>query len=81
MREIDFVAEGAGTASYWKAIGVDVEITKSEAATHGARLREYVYGEMISWISGMDYLDPLTTPTYGVLTLPSSTRSRNSRPT
>jgi hypothetical protein len=51
MREIDFVAEGAGTASYWKAIGVDVEITKSEAATHEARLREYVYGEMISWIS------------------------------
>ncbi len=47
-------------ASYWKAIGVEVEIKISEAATHGARQREYTYGEMISWISGMDFLDPVT---------------------
>ena len=46
-------------ASYWKAIGVDVEIIKSEAATHGSRLREHTYGDMIGWISGIDYLEPL----------------------
>ena len=46
-------------ASYWKAIGVDVEITKSEAATHGSRLSEHTYGDMIGWISGIDYLEPL----------------------
>jgi peptide/nickel transport system substrate-binding protein len=45
--------------SYWKAIGVNVEIITSEAATHGARQREYTYGDMISWISGMDFLDPV----------------------
>ena len=47
-------------ASYWKAIGVDVEIIKLEAATHGALRRERTYGDMISWISGIDYLEPLT---------------------
>ena len=46
-------------ASYWKAIGVDVEIIASEAATHGARLREHTYGDMIGWVSGNDYLEPL----------------------
>ena len=45
--------------SYWKAIGVDVEIIRSEAATHGSRLREHTYGDMIGWISGMDFLDPV----------------------
>ena len=52
-------------ASYWKAIGVDVEIIRSEAATHGSRLREHTYGDMIGWISGIDYLDPLTTVEWG----------------
>ena len=46
-------------ASYWKAIGVDVEIIASEAAAHGARQREHTYGDMIGWISGMDFLDPV----------------------
>ena len=46
-------------ASYWKAIGVDVEIIASEAATHGARVREHTYGDMVMWISGMNWLDPV----------------------
>ena len=37
-------------ASYWKAIGVDVEIIKSEAATHSSRLREHTYGDMDSLV-------------------------------
>ncbi len=52
-------------AAYWKAIGVEVKITRSEAATHGARLREHTYGEMIGWISGIDYLDPLSPIEWG----------------
>ena len=55
-------------ASYWQAIGVDVEITTSEAATHGARLRENTYEEMIGWISGIDYLDPLSPLEWGYST-------------
>jgi len=47
-------------AAYWKAIGVEVKIIRSEAATHGARLREQTYGAMIGWISGIDYLEPLS---------------------
>ena len=52
-------------AAYWKAIGVEVKIIRSEAATHGARLREQTYGDMIGWICGIDFLDPLTPIEWG----------------
>ena len=46
-------------ASYWKAIGVEVEIIAMESATQGARMREHTYGDILSYWSNMKWIPPV----------------------
>ena len=52
-------------AAYWKEIGVDVEITVAERSVHMAHVREHSYGDMASWIAGIEYLSPLIPISWG----------------
>ena len=46
-------------ASYWDAIGVEVEIIAMESATQGASMREHTYGDILSYWSNMKWISPV----------------------
>ena len=52
-------------AAYWKEIGVDVQITVAERSAHMAHIREHSYGDMASWIAGVEYLSPAIPVAWG----------------
>ena len=47
-------------AAYWKEIGVDVQIDVTERSAHMARVRERAFEGMVSSISAISYLSPLS---------------------
>ena len=52
-------------ASYWASIGVDVGIEVAEPSLQMDRIREHNYGEMISWIAGIQNISPVSALAFG----------------